>query len=673
MSVKLTDWLPNEARFLNRESSVAVLRLLLEKQQATLALGGASVANPMAYGAAHYPQPVAQVEHLARLMWGSVPAGEEMASINIDFAQKIAQGCDPHSCHYWGVPTNYDQRVVEMASFAAAMIDAPSVYWDTYNDGQKRNVLTWFASVQGLQLPPNNWRWFRILIVNAIELLGGQIDRPAFEADLDFIDQHYLGDGWYQDGPTAVMDYYNPFAFHLYALMFVRWNRSACESPSVDKTSANKSAVLERCSVLLQRAVQFAHSYQVWFGDNGSQLCYGRSLNYRFASAAFWAELAHFDLSELSAAAETNDNNIDELSGVELSGVAKGHRCPDMAQLRSLWASNVRWWAEQPIWDQQGQLLSGFAYPNLLASEFYTSPVSPFLAYKAFAALRLPSEHPFWQSEEHHLPECIVPQWVNDQHFIWRQGGSYLLTNAPASGELRHCYDKYSKFAYSSEHGLCVESERWLNQGFAGDNMLAFQHPETQTWHSRQQNLHAYRQGDSLVSVWRPFAGCEVTTRQTWLGNHEQRQHQITSDRPLKFVMTGYAVDAWRPWFSHLETSQPSVVSERLYSTLVVNTPIGEETQSPLVVQGAIYPCAPNTNLLYAHACVPALVGDVTQGCSTLEVNVFAGRTTIKTPFAEPIATQGNLIDPISIDSISIDPILINPIHNSHQGVTDEQ
>lgn len=195
-----------------------------------------------------------------------------------------------------------------------------------------------------------------------------------------------------------------------------------------------------------------------------------------------------------------------------------------------------------------------------------------------------------------------------------------MLTNAPPSGELRHCYDKYSKFAYSSEHGLCVESEQWIAQGFAGDNMLAFQHPETQSWHARTKNEEAWREGEKLVSVWSPFKGIRVVTTQ-WLNEtgNETREHNIQCESDFNYVMTGHAVDIWTPWFSHLERKPARVESERLFSEMILEHGEGDS---------AVYPCAPNTNLLYAHASVPAVTRKVRKGSSTLKALILAGRTT---------------------------------------------
>jgi len=249
-------------------------------------------------------------------------------------------------------------------------------------------------------------------------------------------------------------------------------------------------------------------------------------------------------------------------------------------------------------------------------SEFYTSSVSPLLAFKAFNALAMEDTHPFWQAEVTSLSHSTQPQWVNDRHLQWRNGGSYLLTNASGSNELRECVDKYYKFAYSSAHGFCIDSVRWINQGWAGDNILAFQHPDTMQWYSRPRHIKAYRDGDTLVSVWSPFNGCQVTTYQTLQNDREVRAHRITSDRELSFLMTGYCVDEWRGWFSHAAAAPSRIESSKLFSELRLVKGQG---------QACCYPCAPNTNVVYPHSSVPAISGVIQVGNTDIEVHVLAG------------------------------------------------
>ncbi len=568
MSVCWKELTQNENLFTTRLGTVELANVILNKH--ILVISGQEKLNVQAYSSAHYTRQTADIEYVCRLLWLAVPAKETNPQINQLLRQSIIEGTTPSSNDFWQLAKDYDQRVVEMSAIAMALFEAPEIYWTPLTEEQKSNLCNWLMSSSNVALPPNNWYWFRVLVLKSLIKLGVQVDELGLEFDLQSIEDMQLKQGWYQDGATGVMDYYNPMAFQLYALMYCRWNP---QSPRRD--------------MLLNNALEFAQSYCEWFGDDGKQLAYGRSLNYRCAALAFWVELA-----------------------------ATFPEHSDVALWKTLWVQGMNWWANQPISDQNGLLHPGFAYPNLLLSEFYTSSVSPMLAGKAFNALAMDESHPFWQAELISIPTQTEPRWVNDRHLQWRNGGSYLVTNAPGSNELRECADKYNKFAYSSSHGFCVDSVRWINQGWAGDNILAFQHPDTLGWYSRKSHIESRREGDTLVSVWSPFSGVTVTTYQRLQDDFEVRTHRIQSDKTLSFLMTGYCVDEWRSWFSHMSPEPSRLESNKLFSELRLIKGEG---------QACCYPCAPNTNVLYPHSSVPAISGVIQHGETEIEVHVLAG------------------------------------------------
>ncbi|WP_070971620.1 DUF2264 domain-containing protein [Vibrio sonorensis] len=594
MAISLNQLMMKELSFQGRDEVLAVMHKVASLQ--TSQIGASDTATSYQYSAAHYDLDTTKIEHVCRLLWGVIPMGDEGINHHRFLVRQIVKGTTPEDPGYWQMPKNYDQRVVEMSAIAVGLFELPQYYWYELSESEKVNLVEWLSSVSALQIPPNNWRWFRILILTALDHLGQTIDRDVLSSDLAFIDELYLNQGWYQDGSNGVLDYYNPFAFQLYALMYCRWNHY--QGPL--------------CEKMIARAVEFADTYQIWFGDDGKQLAYGRSLNYRFASAGFWVELSRVPKSTV-----------------------------DVALCRSIWTETMSWWSNQPIWDTNGQILPGFAYPNLLSSEFYTSSVSPMLALKAFNALSLTSEHSFWNAPVRPLATAVSPLWIADRHLVWRNGGSYMLTNAPSAAELRNSSDKYTKCAYSSDHGICVEATKWIEQGWLGDNIFAVKHPETNEWIGQSSKRTFKRVGDALVTHWQPFAGCDIVLTQQLNDGVERRTFHVECDKTLPFIMSGYAVDKWSAWFSHLETNNARVQSDTLYSELELITGSGES---------AIYPCAPNTNLLYQRASVPAIRGDLKVGHNELSIMVTAGRL-------NSYANKANH----SITS-----------NKSHQGVTDE-
>ena len=103
-------------------------------------------------------------------------------------------------------------------------------------------------------------------------------------------------------------------------------------------------------------------------------------MTYRFACAGFWAALAFADEEALPW------------------GEVKGY-----------YLRHLRWWARHPITERDGVLSVGFGYANLLMSENYNSPGSPYWAFKAFLPLALDASHPFWTTEEAPSPDFPEP------------------------------------------------------------------------------------------------------------------------------------------------------------------------------------------------------------------------------------------------------------------------
>lgn len=532
---------------------------------------------------ASFDQQAAELEGFARLLWGVAPAlaGQcEVAHLDV-FRDGLSNGVNPAHPAYWGDAGHFDQRIVEMASIAALVHEAPD-FVAALSATARDNLCRWLARVQKVEISPNNWRFFRILIMKALQRMGQAVDTALLAAELDFIDSQYVADGWYGDGKNACFDYYNGFAFQFYGLLYARWYQHDDEA---------------RCRRFLSRAREFAMSYRYWFADDGAHLAYGRSLIYRFAPACFWGLLAHF-----------------------------GHPQITMGQLRGLWSRSMSWWQDKPVFDGAGRITLGYAYPSQLITEFYNSAQSPLWALKAFFPLALRDDHPFWTAQPESMifeaDCCTLP--ALRQMVQRRQGEAYLLSGAPCQNEIRLSTDKYMKFAYSTAHGMSVEGTRWISSGFVGDNLLAFS-ADKENWHFRNRILDSRIVGDELITTWSPFEHCTVETRQRFAEDGEIRRHDIDNARPLDFVASGHAVDLWRRAnrsFSAAEAQAcaaacAAAIGERLYSDISESD--GRHIRS-------VMPCAPNTNLMFPYASVPVIVGSLPPGRNRLNTVLRYGK-----------------------------------------------
>lgn len=570
-----------DAAGLDRDGAGRLLAWILDSHLTALSHGDTGL--DLGPTAAAFDAGAARLEGLSRLLWGAVPA--LVGGIRVPGLDRIvaglAAGTDPAHPDYWGEPGGMDQRLVEMAAIAFLLREAPQVVTRRLGEPARHRLHAWLATIERARINPSNWRFFRVLVLDTLAAGGWAVDRRVLADELDFIDRQYVGAGWYKDGDAVGrFDHYNPFAFHFYGLLYARWHG---EDDPV------------RSARFVARARAFALAYRSWFAPDGAGIAYGRSMTYRFGMAGFWGLMA-----------------------------LAGHPDITPGQLRGLWARALGWWLDKPIFDAAGRLTVGYAYPNLLMSEFYNSAQSPLWALKAFAPLMLPATHPFWTEPAEPAPPAAPWAIAETRQIGWHAHGvAYLACPPPVPREVRRTADKYAKFAYSSHHGFGVEALDWIDSGFVGDNILAL---------ARDGGAFAFRDAvesatladGTLTTVWSPFPGCRVITTQRHEFGGETRSHTIDSDTPLRLIATGHAVDLWqppRPLDALFDTdaaadTAPLAQGETLFSDL---------TDLDGRLARRIVATAPNTNLIHPHATVPALAGRLPAGRSVVRTRLAAG------------------------------------------------
>lgn len=530
---------------------------------------------------AAYPDAVAEMEGFSRVLWGLVPllAGGGAAPLWNTVLEGIRNGTDPSHPEYWGDIGDYDQRMVEMAAYGVALAMIPEKIWEPLDKAARRNLSAWLYEINSREPYDCNWLFFRVLVNIGLKKVGERYSQEKLDSDLKRLDGFYLKDGWYSDGNNAHCDYYVPFAFHYYSLLY-----------SVFMEDEDK----ERCELFKDRARQFAKQFVNWFSPEGPSIPYGRSLTYRFAQNAFWGALVYAGASPFPA------------------GVAKG-----------IIMRNFRWWAKQPIFTTDGVLTVGYCYPNLIMAESYNSPGSPYWALKAFLPLALPESHPFWKAEELPLPELPKKAVQSGPNFvICREKGHVVAFNAgsPSTNDHTHTADKYEKFAYSTLFGFSVQrGEYGLSQG-AFDSALAL---------SEGDNLYRAKRAGKLIKLsedeitveWRPWKDVTVRTMIFPALPWHIRVHIIDSSRRLDAAEGGFAL-------GKKDESSVTVVKSR--GGTAVSTRCGTSGILPLygVSETLLVHPNPDTNLINSRTVIPTVKYTVEPGRTVLATAVYGGGKT---------------------------------------------
>ncbi|KAF5537624.1 hypothetical protein FMEXI_9831 [Fusarium mexicanum] len=491
--------------------------------------------------AAGFDDIAAQLEGFARPLWAISGLVDKSVEPSMrSWLRGIEAGVDPENPEYWGHLGSFDQRMVEMESIAFALLTEPHVILSFLNLESTKNLEQWLQQINNFDMPRNNWRWFRVLVNLALmKVLGSDKDkaRQAMDADFELLDQFYLGEGWSSDGvwgdDRKQADYYSgSFAIQFAQLLYVH-----C---AVDDE--------KRVAKYRQQAMEFASEYWRYFDTNGAAIPFGRSMTYRFACGAFWSALA-------------------------LSGIQSSECRLSLGTIKGLLMRHLRWWAKQTeIFNPDGTMNIGYAYPNMYMSEDYNSRQSVYWCLKSFVVLGLPSDHPFWtvQEEPHPIyalnPSARHPDTARlfpapHQIVCHSEEHHYLLSAGQMTTQMFKAREaKYGKFAYSSAFGYSIPTGLELHQ-IAPDSTLAVKLDDDGPWRVRSQPfdirfdtipIHSAKgRGHlpSITSTWRPVKSLYLTIQTTLV--------------PLTFHYPGWHLRIHHirglgavngiPWFNDLE------------------------------------------------------------------------------------------------------------------------
>ncbi|MCL2410004.1 MAG: DUF2264 domain-containing protein [Treponema sp.] len=565
---------------------------------------------------------IASIEGFARTLWGIAPfvaGGGDYSEIELVHSV-LKEGTNPDCGGYWGESGNADQRLVEMAPIALFLLLTQKTFWDILSQKEKGNIYRWLSFIEKRELPPNNWHFFRILVCACFRELGLPVNENAEKESFDLIESLYRADGWYEDGSAGNFDLYNPMGFHYYGLI---WAKLA---------GAHNLQYSER---YIERALLFSKNFTSWFTSSGESVPYGRSLCYRFGAVSFFSACAFADLPVLP-----------------------------WGELKGFFLRNLRSWFSLPITDNGGILSVGYNYPNLIMSEIYNSPGSPYWGLKAWIVLALKEDHPFWKAEEapYKQSEVSSRSKIYDDNIALCDTGKinvltdkvpgFIICNSGedaqlfSSGknsikyEMNNNAAKYSKFVYSAKAGFCVSLGNYGLETAACDSSLVLSEGDN-FWRNRN-DVSNVRVGQTsgnfgwVSSLWQPWNDVKVTTILVCAGIWHLRFHRIESGRVLQSAEGGFSVSRFiEPWVqgklkvhpenpgnpeknedypanNHAQKDHETLVSFPWGASCI----LGMEENSKRT--GRVLIPSPNLNILFPNTAIPILEGNLKKGITVL-------------------------------------------------------
>ncbi|MFZ9300187.1 MAG: DUF2264 domain-containing protein [Chitinophagaceae bacterium] len=287
------------------------------------------------------------------------PESELRKKLRLAILKGIKNGVDPAHPDYLNFRKE-QQPIVDAAFMAHAFLRAPAALWDPLDSVTKLRVITEFKSLRNRTVPYNNWLLFAAINETFLLSIGEQADRLRIDFGIKKMQEWYVGDGWYSDGPSFSMDYYNSFVIQP---MLV----------DICRVLSKKGMMAESDLKLYQnRMLRHAEFQERMIGVDGSFPPFGRSITYRTGAFQVLAQTS--------------------LMGMYPDKISPG-------QVRSaMTAMTKKVFMSCNNFDNNGWLLLGFCGHQPEIADTYTSTGSLYMATLSFLPLGLPATDIFWRA-----------------------------------------------------------------------------------------------------------------------------------------------------------------------------------------------------------------------------------------------------------------------------------
>ena len=314
---------------------------------------------------------VLYMECFGRLMagiapWLSLPddestEGRQRAQLREWALQSYKNAVDPSSPDYlcWDVS---DQNLVDAAYIAESFVRAYDALWIPLDSTTKKRYIQEFTRLRRIDPPYANWLLFSSTIESFLAKAGAQYDAFRINTACRKVEEWYVGDGWYADGPDFAFDYYSSYVFHP---MYLETLHSMMDAKANTRLDYAKYYARE-----LKRCQKYAIVLERFISPEGTFPVIGRSTPYRIASLQPLALMAWY--------------------GTLPQGLSNGQVRAALTQVLH------RMMDKENNYNHGGYLTIGFCGSQPETADWYTNNGSLYMCSLCFMPLGLPADAPFW-------------------------------------------------------------------------------------------------------------------------------------------------------------------------------------------------------------------------------------------------------------------------------------
>lgn len=419
---------------------------------ATYLLDGAfsyisDIDDPMYFPKQHdktYPNnpgqvPTAKLEGLCRTLFVAAPLLKENPDLTLGgikvaeyYRHQLLNLINPQSPSYIphrkGGPS---QILVEFGALAISLGTAKDILWEPLTKEQKDEIAATMLSYGNGPTIGSNWMFFNVFVMSFFKQQGYAVNDAHMNDLLKKILARYRGEGWYNDDPAY--DYYSMWAFQMYGPIWAQ---------------TYGHFYPEYAAQFMKNQREMADNYPYMFSADGKMNMWGRSITYRFGAIVPLALLGY-----------QHDSGI------------------NYGWMRRIASSTLLQFLQNPHFMQDNVPTLGFYGPFAPAVQIYSCRGSVYWCGKAFLALLLPKDNPFWTARENNGPwEKTLKK--NEVYNKFQPATNLLITDYPNVGgaEMRSwCHETvakdWQKFRSSENYNkLAYHTEfPWMADGDNGE------------------------------------------------------------------------------------------------------------------------------------------------------------------------------------------------------------
>jgi len=270
---------------------------------------------------------------------------------------------DPDSPDYlvWGAS---GQNLVDAAYIAESFIRAYDALWIPLDQQTKDRYIKEFKKLRSIEPPYTNWFLFSSTIESFIAKAVGLKEYDDFRVMMTIrkVEEWYVGDGWYADGPVFAFDYYSSYVFHA---MYLETLQNMLDAKANTRLEYQK--YYDRA---LKRAQKFAIILERFISPEGTFPVIGRSTPYRLAALQPLALMAWYQKLP--------------------KDLSNGQVRAALTQVMH------RMYDQQSQYNDAGYLTIGFCGHQPETADWYTNNGSLYMTSLSLMPLGLPADHDFW-------------------------------------------------------------------------------------------------------------------------------------------------------------------------------------------------------------------------------------------------------------------------------------